>query len=206
MRVLAEGKGDYKKYRKLLQEKFICLNVYCKSVKDEHEPRGPEGPYRFKERSVPVLVFKRWNGETLVSQFGFTPNVKQGTRTLANFIDKALKENGPVSPPKALKPLLKGYKKAEASLAKKRISSAVRELQNVVKGGANKKKFSEMPEVALKAKAKLDELLVEGEQALAKAAVLEPDARKKELNRIGREYGALGDIKKKVRAALQLLK
>ena len=96
MRVLCEGKRDYKKYRKLLPEKFIFLNVYCKSVKDEHEPRGPEGPYQFKEKSVPVLVIKRWSGETLVNQSGFTPNVKNGTRRLASFIDKALKKNGPV--------------------------------------------------------------------------------------------------------------
>ena len=97
--------------------------------------------------------------------------------------------------------MLKGYAKAQAHLAKKRISSAARELQKVVKGGANKKKFSETPEVALKAKAKLDALFAEGEAAFAKVAALEPDVRKKELNRIGREYGALGDFKKRVRAA-----
>ncbi|MHC4953597.1 MAG: hypothetical protein ACYTGZ_06885 [Planctomycetota bacterium] len=203
MRVLAEGKGDYKKYKKLLQEKFICLNVYCKSVADEHNPRGPEGPYQFKYKSVPVLLFKRWNGETLVDQFGFTPNVEQGTKRLANFIDRALKKNGPVSPPKALRPLLKGYAKAEQHLAKKLISPAVRELQKVVKGGANKKKFPETPDVAVKAQAKLDELLKDAAAALEKAGQLEPDVRKKELNRIGREYGGLGDIKKRVKAALK---
>ena len=34
-----------------------------------------------------------------------------------------------------------------------------------------------------------------------KAKALEPAAKKKELNRIAREYGKLGDIKKKVKAA-----
>ena len=84
MRALAEGKGDFKKYRKLLQEKFICVNVYCKAVKDEHEPRGPEGPYQFKDRSVPVLLFKRWNGETLIQQLGFTPDIKNGSKRAAD--------------------------------------------------------------------------------------------------------------------------
>ncbi len=205
MRALAVGKGDYKKYKKLLQEKFILLNVYCRSVKEEHDPRGPEGPYQFTDRSVPVLLFKRWNGETLVQQLGFASSIDRATPALARFVDKALKKNGPVAPPKALRPLLKSMKKAEASLEKQRIGAAVRELQEIVKAAANKKKFSEQPVVAAKAQEHLDALLKDARKKLEEADRLEGIVKKKEFNRIAREYGALGDIKKRAKAALKAM-
>ena len=206
MRVLASGEGEFRKYKKLLQEKFVLLNVYCRSVKEEHDPRGPEGPYQFTDRSVPVLVFKRWDGKTLIQQLGFQSDTEAATKSLVRFVDKALKENGPVVPPKALRPLLKGFAKAEGHLEKKRIAAAVRELLKVVKAGANEKKFPETPDVAKQAQAKLDALLKEANEALEQAAVMEPDARKKELLRIRREYGALGDVKARVKTALEELK
>ena len=101
VRGLAAGEKGYEKYKKLFQTKFIFLNEYCTSVKAEHDPRGPEGPYRFQDRSVPVLLFKRWDGKTLIQQLGFQPNPEQAKKRLASFVDKALKENGPVVPPKA---------------------------------------------------------------------------------------------------------
>ena len=67
-------KKDDKKLRKTtkaMREKFVFLNVYCQSVKDEHDPRGPEGPYRFEDTSVPVIVIKKWDGTTLKQQLGW---------------------------------------------------------------------------------------------------------------------------------------
>ena len=41
------------------------MKVYCTSVKSEHDPRGPEGPFQFQDRSVPVYLLKKWDGETM---------------------------------------------------------------------------------------------------------------------------------------------
>ena len=210
MRDLANGVKGYEKYKKLLKDKFVFLNVYCTNVASEHEPRGPEGPFRFQDRSVPVIVFKRWDGKTLFQKLGFSSDPKAGRRTLAQYIDKALEENGPVVPPKALRPLLKSFAKGEEHLAKKRISSAIREFQAVVKGASNKKKFpDEPPEVALKAKANLATLRTDAETLLAEAATLaegDPKAARKQYNRISREYGGLDGVRAKVKEALAELK
>jgi hypothetical protein len=210
VRDLANGVKGYEKYKKLLKDKFVFLNVYCTNVASEHEPRGPEGPFRFQDRSVPVIVFKRWDGKTLFQKLGFSSDPKAGRRTLAQYIDKALKENGPVVPPKALRPLLKSFAKGEEHLAKKRISSAIREFQAVVKGASNKKKFpDEQPDVARKARANLEALASDAETQLAAAATLaESDvkAAKKRYGKISREYGGLDGIREKVREALAGLK
>ena len=56
MRGLAQGEKGYEKFPELFKKHFVFLNVYCRSVAEEHNARGPEGPYQFKDRSVPVLV------------------------------------------------------------------------------------------------------------------------------------------------------
>ena len=40
MRDLLKDTKKHKKTAAALREKFVFLNVYCKSVKDEHDPRG----------------------------------------------------------------------------------------------------------------------------------------------------------------------
>ena len=92
MRGLAEGKGD-KKTAKAMKEKFVFLNVYCRSVKEEHEPRGPKGPYQFVDRSVPVCVIKKWDGTTFNQKLGFVADPKAGMRNLESWMVKALKDS-----------------------------------------------------------------------------------------------------------------
>jgi len=203
VRGLAAGEKGYEKYKKLFQTKFIFLNEYCTSVKAEHDPRGPEGPYRFQDRSVPVLLFKRWDGKTLIQQLGFQPNPEQAKKSLARYVDKALKENGPVVPPKALRPLLKAQKKGMEHLAKKRYGTAIREFQKIEKAAANKKKFPEPPDLLADVQAQLKQLLDSANEQLAELEgrlAAEPDAVKKALNVLGREYGKLPGIKEKVKA------
>ena len=206
MRGLAAGEKDYEKYRKIFQEKFVFLNEYTTSVAAEHEPRGPEGPYRFEDRSVPVLVFKRWDGKTLVQQLGFHSDPDQAKRALAQFVDKALKENGPVVPPKQLRPLLKALGKAQGHLEKGFVASAVRELQKVVKAAEDEKKFPEKPEVALQAGELLRKLGEDATKAVEAATAMEDkDAARKELRRIDREYGKIEGVEERVKAALDAL-
>lgn len=204
MRSLANGEKDFEKYPKILKKNFVFLNEYTTSVQAEHDPRGPEGPYRFVDRSVPVVLFKRWDGETLVQQLGFGG----GPKAFQRLLDRALKKNGPVSPPKALKPLLKAHKKGMEHLEKGRVGSAVRELQKVVKGAQNKKKFEVMPPVGVAAEEQLQKLKAQGEELLAQAQDLagrDPKASKKEYNRIRREYGKLPGLDAAIKAALKAL-
>jgi hypothetical protein len=208
VRGLASGEKDYEKYKKLFQEKFVFLNEYTTSVEAEHAPRGPEGPYRFEDRSVPVILFKRWDGKTLIQQLGFNPDPEQAKRALAQLVDKALKENGPVLAPKALRPLLRSYESAERNLEKGLTSAAIRDLEKVVKAAADDKKVPEKPEVAAQAAAKLAQLAEDASKAIEAAAARaaeDPDAAKKELNRIAREYRGLDGIDDKVKAALDAL-
>ena len=185
------------------------MNVYTKSVKDEHDPRGPEGPYRFTDRSVPVLVIKKWDGETLKQQLGFVRDVKAGTKALARTIEKAAKDNGPIAPPKALRPLLKAYAKAEESLAKKRVKRAVSDLRKVVKAGDDSKKFADgPPEVANRARAALDRLQAAAEQeldAIEQAAADDPVAARKRLKRIAYDYGSFPTVRERAKRALEAL-
>lgn len=209
MRDLASGVKGYEKYKKLLARKFVCLNVYCTNVASEHEPRGPDGPFQFQDRSVPVVLFKRWDGKTLMQKLGFYSDPNMGRRSLAQYIDKVLKDHGPVVPPKALRPLLKSYDKGVGHLEKKRTSSAIREFQAVVKGAANKKKFpNDPPEVALKAKEQLDALRAQAEQRMGEAATLaERDikAARKQYGKISRDYGGLEGVRDAVKKALAAL-
>lgn len=208
MRGLAAGEEGYEKYRKIFQEKFVFLNEYTTSVQAEHEPRGPEGPYRFHDRSVPVLVLKRWDGRTLVQQLGFVSDPAQGRRQLAAWVDKALKENGPVLPPKQLRPLLKSMEKARGHLEKGLVAAAVRELETVVKAGADGKRFPETPEVAVEAAELLKRLGEYARRAIEEAAgraAADPEEARRELKRIVREYGRLEGIEEAVAKALEAL-
>ncbi len=208
MRALLEDQKKLKKTAKALREKFVFLNVYCKSVKDEHDPRGPEGPYQFKDRSVPVVVVKKFDGTTLKQQLGWGG----GARQLAQIVDKAVKDNGPVAPPKALRPLLKSYEKAQKALERKRVRNAVRELQKVVKGGRDQKKFKDgMPDVAIKAQEELDKLKEQGLEQLEviRTKIQEGDqdvaASRKALIRLRSEYGGIAEIRDQVKALLKKL-
>ena len=202
MRSLATGEKDYEKYPKLFKKNFVCLNEYTTSVAAEHDPRGPEGPYRFVDRSVPVIVFKRWDGETLVQQLGFGG----GPNAFARLVDRALKKNGPVAPPKALRPLLKAHKKGLEHLAKGRVAPAIRELQKAVAGGQNKKKFEAMPPVALAAEEELKKLKEQALDLLDQArARTDPKEARKELNRLRREYGRLDGIDDAIKEVLLAL-
>lgn len=200
MRGLAAGEKGYEAYKKILQTKFVFLNEYTTSVKAEEDPRGPEGPYRFQDQSVPVLVLKRWNGETLVQQLGFQPNPEQAKRALAQIIDKALKDHGPVVPPKALRPLVKSFEVGKAHLEKKRVASAIREFRNVEKLGADTKKFPETPDVAMQATEELAKLSEEGLKLVEEAKAAEDPA--KGLKAILREYGDLAAVAEKAMEAL----
>lgn len=199
MRGLAEGQKDYEAYKKILQTSFVFLNEYTTSVAAEEEPRGPEGPYRFQDRSVPVLVLKRWSGETLVQQLGFQPNPEQAKRALAQIVDKALKDHGPVVPPKALRPLLKSFDAGKAHLSKKRVAAAIREFKNVERLGADTKKFPEPPDVATRAS---DELAKLSEEGLGLVAEAKSQA---DLNAVLREYGELRAVAEKAKEAAATL-
>lgn len=197
MRVLLDDQKKLKKTAKDLREKFVFLNGYCKSVKDEHDPRGPEGPYQFKDRSVPVVVIKKFDGTTLKQQLGWGGGAQQ----LAQIVEKAVKDNGPVAPPKALRPLLTAYAKAEKALERKQVRNAVRELQKVVQGAQDQKKFKDgMPDVAVKAQTALDKLKSEG---LARAE--EAKASKKDLVRVRSDYSGIPEVRDKVKELLEKL-
>jgi hypothetical protein len=203
VRGLAAGEKDYEQYKKIFQTKFVFLNEYTTSVKAEEDPRGPEGPYRFQDRSVPVVVLKRWDGETLVQQLGFQPDPEQAKRALAQIVDKALKDHGPVVPPKALRPLLKSFEAGKAHLEKRRVAAAIREFQKVEKLASDPKKFPETPDVAKSAADELAKLAEEGLKLVedAKAA---PDPAKA-IREVQREYGALPAVAEKAKEALAAL-
>jgi len=192
-----------------MAEKFVFLNVYCRSVQDEHAPRGPEGPYRFQDRSVPVLVIKRWDGKTLKQQLGFLNDPKLGRKTLARVIDQAVKDNGPVAPPKALRPLLKQAEQAEKALSRQRIKAAVRVYQKIVKAGADRKKFADgPPSVAVEAARALEKLEADGAKAVEQVLAgqeEDPKSRRKKLNRLLYDYGGFPDLKKRIKTALAAL-
>ena len=177
----------------------MFLNEYTTSVAAEEEPRGPEGPYRFQDRSVPVLVLKRWSGETLVQQLGFQPNPEQAKRALAQIVDKALKDHGPVVPPKALRPLTKSFDAGKAHLSKKRVAAAIREFRNVERLGADTKKFPEPPDVAARASEELAKLSEEGLGLVAEAK------SQADLKAILREYGELQAVAEKANEAAATL-
>lgn len=207
MRVLAAGEEkEFKKYRDLLREKVVFLNEYTTSVAAEHDPRGPDGPYQFVDKSVPVFIAKKWDGETLVQQLGFTTAKDQGPRQLARWIDRALDDAGPIVPPKHLRPLIKASEKATKAIDKRQLSTAVRELTKVIEGGADEKKFPEgPPRVATDAAARLDALRDDGAAALEELldlAVDDPKKAKVGLARLLRDYRPFPDLKTSIQAAL----
>ena len=203
VRGLAEGKGDFAEYRKVLTEKFVLLNVYCKSVAEEHDPRGPDGPYQFKDRSVPVLVIKKWNGETLLQQLGFGGKGEQAMKRVSNWIDRASKDNGRIVPPKHIKPLAKAYQKALEHLEKGKPGTAWKELAKAVKGGEDAKLFPDGPPgVAREAKAKMDEILEGADDVVAQALELPTTKAKIALKKVLRQYKGVPGVKEKVDEAL----
>jgi len=199
VRGLAAGEKDYEAYKKIFQTKFVFLNEYTTSVAAEEEPRGPEGPYRFQDRSVPVLVLKRWSGETLAQQLGFQPNPEQAKRALAQIVDKALKDHGPVVPPKALRPLMKSFDAAKAHLSKRRVAAAIREFRTVERLGADTKKFPEPPDIAARASEELAKLSEEGLGLVAEAK------SQADLKAVLREYGELQAVAEKAKEAAATL-
>ena len=208
MRALLADQKKLKTTAKALREKFVFLNVYCKSVKEEHDPRGPEGPYQFKDRSVPVVVIKKFDGTTFKQKLGWSGGAKQ----LAQIVDKAVKDNGPVAPPRALRPLLKSYGKAQKALDRKQVRNAIRELQKVVKGGQNQKKFKDgTPDVAIKAQEELDKLKEQGLTQLEAIRAKIQDggqdatASKKALSRLRSDYGGIVEIRDQVKELLKKL-
>lgn len=209
MRGLAAGSKGYEKYPKLFREKFVFLNEYTTSVQAEHDPRGPEGPYRFQDRSVPVLVIKKWDGETLVQQLGFVSDANAGMRRLSNMIDRAVKKAGAIVPPKNLRPLLKSWDKATKALTKKRPTPAIRELRKIIAAGENRKKFPDgPPQIAEKAASTLRtleqtaETVLQGSIALGKR---DPKAARRNLVKLIRDFSPLKDVAKRARAALAAL-
>ncbi len=210
VRALAAGKTEDKKLKKFAKDvskKFVFLNVYCRSVKEEHDPRGPDGPYQFVDKSVPVVVIKRWDGKTFKQQLGW--NQSWGVDGLAKMLQKAAKDNGPIAPPKALRPLLKAMAAADKHLGAERTAPAIRELNRIVKLGTNKKKFPDgPPEIVGDAQKRLDGLADAARKALesARANETDPASLEKTYRKLLATYRGLGPVEQTIRDALRDLK
>ena len=206
---LAEGKKGFEKYTDLLKKNFVMLNVYCTSVKDEHDPRGPEGPYQFTDKSVPVVVIKRWNGETFVQQLGFGGKGDQAMKRVANWIDKSLKENGRVLPPKKLRPIVTAMSMGAAFEEKGKLGQAFSAYRKAQRVGANKKDFpAGLPKIAEDAKSRADALLEQLNEGLEEAredADVDPKAVRKKLRALLKSWGPARDQKKRIQAAMKAL-
>ena len=178
MSTLAKGSDD-KALAEKLRKNFVFLNAYCTSVADEHEPRGPEGPFQFVDRSVPVYVIKSFEGKTFKQQLGFGRGAP-ATNALATDLRSALKQNGVVVAPKKLRPLMKVMKKADAMAAKKRPGYEWKALVQAVEMGRDKKTFPDGPPgLVIKAQARIDALKKTFDAALKKAQAAEPKQAKK---------------------------
>ncbi len=210
VRSLADGGKEFPKMPKLMKEKFVFLNVYCRSVADEHKPRGPEGPYQFNDKSVPVVVIKKWDGETLHQKLGFSSDQDAGNRDLKRALDQALKKNGPITAPKALRPLIKKIATADKHLKSKRPSHAFKELQKVIDAGNDKKKFPKgPPTLAKKAAAKQEAIVKQGEEEIAKAEALATENPKKSagtLKKLLRLYRGIPKLKALLDAKIEAAK
>ena len=198
LRGLAEGKEGFEKFPKLLKERFIMVNYWCTSVQAEHDPRGPDGPYQFKDRSVPLFIIKKWDGTELIHQLGFPSS--GGDKAVARWVEKAVKENGPINPPKALKPLIKGLKKANDLMAKSKPGDAWKEATKVVKLGANERKFPEgPPRMAVEAQALIQTILTDATTSIEEALSEEDSAAcLKALRKLASKYRAVPDLKKRI--------
>ena len=206
MRGLASGEKGFERFPAFMKKSFVFLNVYCQSVADEHAPRGPDGPYQFNDRSVPVYLIKRWDGETLVQKLGFTSDVSLGQKQISRALEKAAKKNGPISPPKALKPLLKSQRAAKKALEKKRPGKAWVELAKLVKAGRNPKKFPDgVPRMVEAAEKLMSEIESRARDEIAKAASIEqqtPAQARSALRGILRLYNRVPPLKKAILEAL----
>jgi len=205
---LAAGEGDYSKLPKLLKERFVFLNVYCTNVESEHAPRGPDGPFQFTDRSVPVYVVKKWDGETMVQKLGFSgaAQKEQGMRTLAQVLEKAAKDHGPIVPPKAFRPLTKAYEKAMKSLSGKKPGAAYKDFAKAVTMGADESAFpGGPPAVAKKAQARLDEIDAALEAAIDAALELKVAKAKIELKKVARKYKGVTTLEEKLTEARETM-
>ncbi|MFQ5845016.1 MAG: hypothetical protein ACE5JG_08515, partial [Planctomycetota bacterium] len=196
VRGLTAGEEGYEKFPKILKKSFVFLNEYTTSVQAEHDPRGPEGPYRFQDRSVPVVVVKKWNGETILQQLGFNADATQAKRSLARIVERAVKKHGPIAPPKEIRKLLKSYDKGRAHLSKERTAAAIREFQAVLEQAQRKKKVfgAEVPTVVRDATERLKEIRERGTEALEEAAARaaqDAAAGRKEYRKLLRRYGGI---------------
>jgi hypothetical protein len=174
------------------------VNYWCTSVQAEHDPRGPDGPYQFKDRSVPLFIIKKWDGEELIHQLGFPSS--GGDKAVARWVEKAVKDNGPVTPPKALKPLLKGMLKANDLIAKEKHGDAWKELTKVVKLGEDERKFPDgLPTVAKEAQVLVAKILEDANEAI-EAALGHEDAAAclKALRKLASTYRNVPDLKKRI--------
>ena len=70
---------------------------------------------------------------------GFGADPARNMKTVADWIERALKKNGPVAPPKKLRPLVKLFEKGKSQLEKKRPGYAWKEFDKVVKLGSKEK-------------------------------------------------------------------
>ncbi len=203
MSSLAGGNSKgFEKYGKILKDNFVFLNVYCRSVAEEHDPRGPKGPYQFSDRSVPVLVLKRWDGESLVHQLGFMPS--GGAAYLKNFVDQALAKNGPVLPPKKFLPLLKSFRKGELSATKGKPAAAYKSFQKVITLGRDKKKYPSEPFIVKDAQKQIDTIIAAGKASVSEAEAKDSRSRKKSaLGRLRRSYKGIPEIESLIESALE---
>ena len=98
MKASIQGLKDDAEFADTLASSFIVFNVYCKSVKDEHGKRGPEGPYQFEGDGAPMVVVKRWDGHEFYNNVGWVTDAKAGTDRLRGVAQDALNKNGEVVP------------------------------------------------------------------------------------------------------------
>ncbi|MCA9322912.1 MAG: hypothetical protein KDB53_19380 [Planctomycetes bacterium] len=207
MRGLASGEEDFKEFKKLFSENFVFLNVYCKSVAEEHEPRGPEGPFRFVDRSVPVLVIKSFTGDTVVQNLGFIPDPESAKTRLSQIVKKALKDHGKVTPPKVLRPLLKAMDKARAHCDRGKFAAAWCDYDKVVTLGQDPRKFPDgPPTLAVQAAERAGEILGKAKAAVqeaVQAGEADPSRAKAALRAALRDWGAIPEIKEDLVARLR---
>ena len=208
MRSLAGGDKGYKDFPKLLRSKFVFLNAYCTSLAAEKAPRGPDGPYQFVDKSVPVYVIKNWEGKTFVQELGYSSG-DSATKALGRILKEVLKKNGAVSAPKQIKALTKIWKKAEASFQKKRPGYGWKELGKLLVLAHDKKKFADgVPTLGLKAQEKIAELEASFSKQLDAAIALgdsDYDGASKKMKSMMRTYGMVKPLKSRLNAALKAL-
>lgn len=209
MRGLAAGDKGYEKYPKLLRDNFICVNVFTTSVEEETQPRGPKGAFQFTDKSVPVLVIKKWDGTTISQDLGFVTNEDIGKKSLAKSLDAAMDKNGPVMPPKLLAPLVRSYDAGVSALKKQKTADAIKSFQEVVKCGDVRKAFPDgPPHVAVDAAERLKEIEKEGEEALdtaKEAASTDAKAAAEAYKKLQAAYKGLSGLEKKIKAAQDAL-